>query len=402
MLIQLVFKSGKNLSRFGKNLKLGINNFHTTGAYNSYHLEYSPNASLDKSMLDRYLCLPIPECKCQAKYVWIDGTGENVRSKTRTLDYVPQTYKDCPNWTYDGSSTLQATGVDSDLYLCPCALYNDPIRRGNNKLVLCEVYNTDHSPSKTNHRAACVEALNKICDKEPMFGFEQEYNLMDVDNRPYGWPAMLGQPAPAGPYYCGVGAAKAYGRVIVESHYRACLYAGISIYGTNAEVIPAQWEFQIGTVMGIKAADDLWMGRFLLCRIAEDFGIEISFDPKLFPNWNGAGCHANISTKGMRAEGGIKEIEKALCLLEKRHKEHIKVYDPKGGKDNRRRLTGKHETSSVDKFTSAVASRGTSVRINRLVAEAKRGYLEDRRPAANCDPYAVMNALVRTILLGEK
>lgn len=250
---------------------------------------HSPNAKLDKGLIDRYLCLPIPECKVQAKYIWIDGTGENVRSKTRTLDFIPACAKELPQWSFDGSSTGQADGKNSDTYLIPVALYNDPIRRGNNKLVLCETYDYNKKPTATNHRAACVQAMNCVCEQEPQWGLEQEYQMMDVDGRPFGWPIMHGEPTPVPIYYCGVGALNAYGREIIEAHYRASLYAGIDLGGTNAEVTPGQWEYQIGVCDGMKAADDLWMARFLMCRIAEEYGIQISLDPKLFPNWNGAG-----------------------------------------------------------------------------------------------------------------
>nr|MBO0672096.1 glutamine synthetase [Acinetobacter baumannii] len=216
-----------------------------------------------------------------------------------------------------------------------------------------------------------------------------------------GWPKN-GFPGPQGPYYCGVGTNKVFGREVVEAHYRACLYAGINIAGTNAEVMPAQWEFQVGPCEGITIGDDLWMARFLLHRVAEDFDVVVSFDPKPIPgDWNGAGNHTNFSTKAMREENGIKAIEDAIERLRINHKRHIMAYDPKQGKDNERRLTGKHETSSIHDFSAGIANRGASIRIPRQVAEEKMGYLEDRRPSSNCDPYVVSEALVRTICLEE-
>lgn len=263
--------------------------FKTSTLRNSCILDHSPNAKLDKQLIDRYMSLPLPECKTQVKYVWIDGTGETLRSKTRTLDFVPSCAEEVPQWAFDGSSCFLAIGKDSDCSIKPIAMYNDPVRGGNHKIVMCEVYDPEKKPVKTNHRTNCLEAMNCVCEEEPMWGFEQEYQFMDVDGRPFGWPIMHGEPTPHGLYYCGVGAKHAYGRDIVESHYRACLYAGIDIAGTNAEVTPGQWEFQIGVSEGIKGADDLWMARFLLYRIAEEYGVHISFHPKLFPNWNGAG-----------------------------------------------------------------------------------------------------------------
>ena len=237
---------------------------------------------------------------------------------------------------------------------------------------------------------------------EPWFGIEQEYSLLDRDGWPFGWPKPNGYPAPQGPYYCSVGADRSYGRDVVDAHYKACLYAGVKICGINGEVMASQWEFQVGPLEGISAADHLWMGRYILHRVAEEFGIVVTFDPKpITGNWNGAGAHTNYSTLQMRQEGGIKYIEEAIEKLGKRHKTHIRVYDPHGGKDNERRLTGHHETSSINDFSAGVANRGCSIRIPRSVGEDKKGYLEDRRPASNCDPYSVTEMLVRTTVLNE-
>jgi len=356
-------------------------------------------ARLDKDITRHYLTLPQPDDKVQVMYVWIDGSGENLRCKTRTHDCVPKTAEELPIWNFDGSSTGQAEGSNSDVYLHPVALFNDPFRRGNNKLVLCETYKYNKKPTESNHRKTCKEVMVQAAGEKPWFGIEQEYTLQDIDKHPFGWP-KLGFPGPQGPYYCAVGADKVFGRDILEAHYRACLYAGVKICGTNGEVMPAQWEFQVGPCEGIEMGDHLWMARFLLHRVAEDFGVVVSLDPKPMPgNWNGAGAHCNYSTEAMRNDGGITAIEAAIAKLGKEHDRHIKWYDPKGGEDNKRRLTGLHETSSINDFSAGVANRGASIRIPRQVGEDKKGYLEDRRPASNCDPYRVTEAVVRTTVL---
>ncbi|XP_014204288.1 glutamine synthetase-like [Copidosoma floridanum] len=366
-------------------------------------LRSSPNAALDKTLLNRYLDLPQPDDKILAEYIWIDGTGEGLRSKTRTLNNIPNKPADLPIWTYDGSSTYQAHGENSEVFLHPVAIYKDPFRCNNNVLVLCETYDFNHIPCATNKRFKCREAMDSpaVKKEEPWFGIEQEYTFLDVDGRPLGWPEN-GFPGPQGPYYCGVGADKVIAREIVEAHYRACLYAGVPICGTNAEVMPSQWEYQIGPSVGINAGDDLWISRFILHRIAEEFGVVVTLDPKpISGTWNGSGAHCNFSTKTMRAPNGIEEIDQAIDRMKNRHVEHIRAYDPREGKDNERRLTGICETSSIHDFSAGVANRTTSIRIPRSCAEQKCGYLEDRRPSSNCDPYSVTNALVRTCILNQ-
>jgi len=337
----------------------------------------------------------------QVTYVWIDGSGQHLRAKTKTMDSEPKSAKDCSVWNFDGSSTGQAEGHNSDVYLHPVALFKDPFTGGKNKLLLCETVTYENVAHSTNKRRTCAEAMEKAKEHEPWFGIEQEYTLLAFDGYPLGWPKG-GYPGPQGPYYCGVGANKVYGRDVVEAHYRACLYAGIKLCGINAEVMPAQWEFQVGPCEGIDMGDHLWMARYILHRVAEDFGFLVTLDPKPMPgDWNGAGAHTNYSFKETRVKGGIKAIEEAIKKLSLRHKEHIRVYDPTEGEDNKRRLTGRHETSSMEKFSSGVADRGSSVRIPRQVDADGCGYLEDRRPSSNCDPYSVTEIIVRTTLLNE-
>jgi len=331
--------------------------------------------------------------KIQAEYIWIDG-DLGLRGKTTTLDFKPTDVSELKEWNFDGSSTNQAPGHDSDVLLRPAAIFKDPFRGGDNILVLAECYNNDGTPNRTNYRHSCLKIMQTHADARPWFGIEQEYTLFDTDGQVLGWPKG-GFPGPQGPYYCSIGADVAYGRDIVEAHYRACLYAGVDISGVNGEVMPGQWEFQVGPTEGINMGDHLWVARYLLKRVAEDFGVVVSFHPKpMKGDWNGAGCHTNYSTEAMREEGGIKAINDAIEKMSKRHAEHINVY----GDDNDQRLTGRHETGHITQFSSGVANRGASIRIPRHVASQGKGYLEDRRPASNIDPYRVTEIIVESTL----
>ncbi|KAM7533167.1 hypothetical protein Aperf_G00000122128 [Anoplocephala perfoliata] len=352
-----------------------------------------------KSLLYRYLELPAEKGQILATYVWIDKTGENVLCKTMTLSEEPVSVEDYPIWNLADCSTPQAES-NSDSYLYPAAIFRDPFTRGNNKIVLCEIYTYDRKPHVSNKRRECDEIMKRAAAEHPWFGIEQEYTLLDIDKYPLQWPKN-GFPAPQGPYYCGVGADRAFGRDVVLAHYQACLYAGVKISGINAEEMPSQWEFQVGPCEGVDAADHLWMARYLLHRVAEDFGVLVTFDPKpMSGDWNGAGAHCNFSTLSMRTPGkGMDAIRAAIDKLALAHDEHMKHYDPHNGDDNKRRLTGRHMTSSFYSFSSGVANRGASIRIPRHVSEKGYGYLEDRRPSANCDPYSVTMMLVKTICL---
>ncbi|KKK26197.1 glutamine synthetase [Aspergillus rambellii] len=330
-----------------------------------------------------------------AEYIWIDSTG-GTRSKTKTLSKPVTSVDELPEWNFDGSSTGQAPGDNSDVYLRPIAIFPDPFRRGDNILVLCETWDSDGTPNKFNYRHECNRLMETHAKEEFWFGLEQEYTLLGADGWPYGWPKG-GFPGAQGPYYCGVGTGKVYCRDIVEAHYRACLFSGIKISGINAEVMPSQWEYQVGPCNGIEMGDHLWLSRFLLHRVAEEFGVKISFDPKpIKGDWNGAGLHSNVSTASTRAEGGMKAIEAAMKKLEARHAEHIAVY----GEGNEERLTGRHETGSIDKFSYGVADRGGSIRIPRQVAKDGKGYFEDRRPASNACPYQITGIIVETLCGG--
>jgi glutamine synthetase len=323
----------------------------------------------------------------KAEYIWIDGTEPTaqLRSKTKILpDGAPP-----PIWGFDGSSTNQAPGKASDCVLEPVCTVPDPIRGGDNKLVMCEVLLTDMSPHPTNTRALLREVAARHADQEPWFGIEQEYTLFK-DGRPLGFPEG-GFPGPQGPYYCSVGAANAFGRQISEDHATACMEAGLAISGTNAEVMPGQWEFQVGPLSPLDVSDQLWVARWLLYRTAEDFDVAVTIDAKpVKGDWNGAGAHTNFSTAAMRQS--YEPVIAACEALGENALEHVKAY----GYGIEGRLTGQHETAPWSEFSYGVSDRGASVRIPWQVAKEGCGYLEDRRPNANCDPYVVTRMIAGT------
>ena len=360
--------------------------------------------------------------RIQAEYIWIGGSGKDIRCKTMSLEKVPEKVSDLRIWNFDGacaappppppppsppwaspplapfastpphpspapprprappqppagSSTGQAPGHDSEVLLVPVRMFPDPFRGVPNILVLCEcVEPVGMTPIPSNTRRAAFDAFERKKGEEPWFGLEQEYTLFNPDRvTPLGWPKG-GYPGPQGPYYCAVGTENSFGRLVVEAHYRCCLYAGVKISGINGEVLPGQWEYQIGPCTGIESGDHCWIARYLMFRVAEDFGVCVSFDPKPIPgDWNGSGMHSNYSTKAMRAEGGYGAILAAIEKLGQKHKEHIAAY----GEGNERRLTGRHETASISTFKFGVADRGSSIRIPRDAEKEKKGYFED-------------------------
>lgn len=332
-----------------------------------------------------------PNAGVTAEYIWVDGTEptRKLRCKTRIL---PKDATEIPVWGFDGSSTNQATGKDSDCLLEPVFVCHDPIRGHGSLLVLCEVFDADGKPQASNTRAALRRTAQKYKNHEPWFGIEQEYTMFK-GSRPLAWPES-GVPMQQGPYYCGVGADEVFGRPIVEAHREACLKAGLMISGINAEVMPGQWEFQIGPTGPLEVSDHLLIARWLLYRIGEDYGVSMKLAPKpVDGDWNGAGAHTNFSTKTMREEGGRKAIDAAIKRLRKHHKKHIKNY----GDGIERRLTGKHETCDYRTFSAGPRDRGASIRIPLLVEQEGCGYLEDRRPNANVDPYVVTRLLLETV-----
>ncbi len=271
-------------------------------------------------------------------------------------------------------------------FQCP-----DPIRGGDDILVLCEVLNVDMTPHESNTRAKCAEVAEKYKGFESLFGLEQEYTLFK-GTRPLGFPESGGYPGPQGPYYCGVGADDIYGRPLVEDHLEACLEAGLEISGINGEVMPGQWEFQVGPLGPVEVSDQLWVARWLLHRLGEDHGISVTLDAKpVRGDWNGAGCHTNYSTKQMRES--YDPIIAACEAIGKNWEEHVHQY----GFGIEHRLTGLHETAPWNEFSYGVSNRGASVRIPWQVEQDKKGYIEDRRPNANMDPYTVCRLITKTV-----
>jgi len=324
----------------------------------------------------------------KVEYIWIDGTepSPSLRSKTKVVKDEVVFLGEVPVWGFDGSSTNQAPGENSDCVLNPTRVYNNPLE-DNCVLVLCEVENTDGSPHETNTRFNLKNIMLGNRD-EPWFGMEQEYTLYK-NTRPLGWPTSR-PPDPQGDYYCGRNA----GEYIAREHLDACIDAGLSMSGINSEVMLGQWEYQVGEADPLKASDDLWVARWLMEKICAKHGVTVSLDPKPVPgDWNGAGCHTNFSTKEMRENGGLSAIYAAIEKMELTHDLHIDVY----GDGNHKRLTGLHETCPITSFRAGVSDRGCSVRIPWQVSKYEKGYLEDRRPAANCDPYLVCWRILETV-----
>jgi len=336
-------------------------------------------------------------------YLWPDGTfpTRTIRGKTKVLAEPEGEEMTLPDWNFDGSSTGQASGDSSDCILKPVRIVIDPVRGRGHFLALCEVYEADGvTPHPTNKRAAVRDFLEAEGFTDAWFGMEQEHVLFD-GARPLGFGEDRRFPPAQGPYYCGAGADQVYGRELIEDHLQACFEAGLKISGINAEVMPGQWEFQIGPCTALEAGDHLWFARWLLYRLGEDHGINATLDPKPVPgDWNGSGMHTNFSTAAMREEGGMEHI-KAWCEAAgtpERRAAHLAVY----GDGIEMRLTGKHETCSHNEFRYGVSDRTASIRIPIGTAKDGYGYLEDRRPNANACPYEVALEMLKTAKLASE
>jgi glutamine synthetase len=338
--------------------------------------------------------------KVSLEYIWIDGGGGGgggggaLRCKNRIVEATAPfsiTLDNLPVWNFDGSSTGQADSVvDSERFLKPVYICIDPFGPAGAEgyLVLCAVYNDFQLtvPGRNNHYDTAAAILSKHKATRPWFGFEQEFFFVEQP------PTGEGQQ-----HYCGVGRDMGAHRQLMATFAQHCLRAGLSLYGTNAEVAPGQWEFQIGTVEGLTAAHELWLARYILLRVAETAATptHVSFEPKPHAALNGSGCHANFSNTFTRSpRTGLIHMERIFEQLRAHHAHHIAHYG-----DNTKRLTGHHETSNLTEFTWSVAGRHTSVRVGQEVAQKGHGYFEDRRPASDCNPYLVAGLLIQNSIL---
>lgn len=352
------------------------------------------------------------------EYIWLDSDN-NYRSKTKVITHGTgpssseesnvDIFNACarhdpsllPIWNYDGSSTGQATGHDSEVYIKPVYMAPDPfrahLRGGRCFLVLCDTWLPSEDPHQDNTRQKAMKIFDtqEVKDAEPWFGIEQEFFITNRSGEALGMTRAQQAETGQGQYYCSVGTDNCYGRQYMDEALENMMNAGLNITGMNFEVACGQCEFQVMNE-GILAADQLHLLRYILIRTLEKYDLSVNFHPKPFLlTWNGSGCHVNYSTKNMREAGGIVYIKDAIEKLKDKHPDHIAVY----GKDNDMRLTGDCETADIHTFSAGVADRGASIRIPRFTDRDGKGYLEDRRPASNMDPYMVTSKLVETTIL---
>lgn len=341
----------------------------------------------------------------QIEYIWFGSNGE-FRSKVRIIRSQPNQINRhlSTRWSYDGSSTGQATTEASEITLVPVAHYEDRSKKRYFYLLCDSVRETvDENGQITqatnlSERSRLADLLNntEVSTLDIWFGFEQEFFIRDQ----YSLIATE-----QGPFYCGVEVPRDSNpvsrsnrvleqvRPLTEAIVARCMDIGVNLTGWNLEVAPGQTEIQVFGA-GIKACDDLMMMRYMAHRVLAEHTMVPDFSPKpLGPDWNGSGLHTNVSTAQTRAEGGMDAIRTYMQRMEERHAEHISVY----GEGNEQRLTGQHETSSMERFTWGVGNRASSVRIPTETARNGRGYFEDRRPAANANPYAIARVMMETL-----
>lgn len=366
--------------------------------------------------------------KYKLEYIWVDKKG-NPRSKVKTFEkcrptdsFHRLTIDDIPVWNFDGSSTGQNIGDNTEVVLNPVRMYTNPLEDHETLycplLVLCELSHSylpssDKVPKavdKFNTRKWAKFVAEKFEYLEPLYGCEQEYSILNPKTcLPYNWEEHGAEKQ--GDFYCSVRYPYCQAEELIKEHYKACLKCGVAISGYNAEVLPSQWEYQIGPRDLLKVADDMIMARYLLYRLSAKYNVLITLNPKplksytykiddftskAHADWNGSGCHINFSTNQMREPNGIEHIYKAINNLSKNHQQILQHYG-----DNQLRLTGHHETSNPHTFTYGLGTRNTSVRIPNQVTVNACGYFEDRRPASDIDPYLALAALLESCMTGE-
>lgn len=343
------------------------------------------------------------------EYVWLDGDKtKNIRMKTRYENWKldmsnsagfsrEEILRRAPVWSFDGSSTGQAKTEESDLYLHPVKIYHNPLEQSEmaSFIVLCDVRDRSGNPVGTNTRSDLIKALSNTKEEELQFSVEQEYFIRNAKTQ--NVVGLDSNSEPQGRYYCGVGSnlVDSTCRRISELHAETCHQTRIPFFGTNAEVAPGQWEYQLYHQDPLDAADDLWISRYFLMRVAETFDYYIDLKPKpVKGDWNGSGAHINFSTKETREAGSAKLCATICEALRSSHKNHIDKY----GDGNEERLTGEHETQDIKKFTWGAGDRGASIRVPaETISNGWNGYYEDRRPGANVDPYEAFTVLIRTL-----
>ncbi|KAL0482112.1 glutamine synthetase [Acrasis kona] len=333
-----------------------------------------------------------PRTFCIANYIWIDDDG--LKGKSKTLDKRPEKLSDLSDWSF-----ACGRAENSEQIIKPRAVFRDPFLGDPHVLVLCDRYNSDGTPHEKNYRFKAQEVFDRTPkDQHPWYGLEQEYVMVDTTTGtklPLGFAETAEKTPPQGPHYCGVGAGRVFGRDLADEHYKYCLDAGVKLCGINAELLHGQWEFQVGICEGIEAGDHMWMARYILSRLGEKYNIAINYDPKPVEGdqWSASGMHCNFSTQPMRVDGGMSHIMTATEALREKHKEHIIQYG-----DNKGRMLGE----SADNFTLGIGNRSCSVRVTGDVASQGKGYLEDRRPSSNADPYIVSMMLADTVCVEKE
>jgi glutamine synthetase len=338
------------------------------------------------------------------EYIWYDASGA-FRSKVRIVHCSPTQINMHmrADWNYDGSSTGYTTTQNSEIILHPVATYTDRSRERYYYLLCESILQTQHLDPR--HQLERLFNQNQVSILEPWFGFEQEFFILDKrTNHILGTNPATPLP-PQGPYYCGVQLPSGYNyategdrgidrtRELTEAIVKRCMDIGVGVTGWNLEVAPGQTEIQVFG-HGLRACDDLMMMRYMAYRVLASHHCEPDFRPKpLGSAWNGSGMHTNVSTVQTRAENGMDVIQGYMSSLKQYHTAHIAVY----GEGNEERLTGHHETSSMETFTHGIGDRTASVRIPTQTMHDGRGYFEDRRPAANANPYIVAERILKTI-----